>query len=170
MVTMVTAMPYHRRCGNCAKVELTWLAASEDSVLRALFPEIGSRTTEIWVALITHFFFSWYMLLLGTRKFSVMIIEISYILKWVGRSGSFDYDSSLRSWLGWHCKMCWLHWWVSVSLRRCWSAILICSGCYFHLGYCLIFWVLVMLCTLGYEQSHYRPNTNIRGTTRLYQR
>jgi len=24
MVTMVTAMPDHRRCGNCAEVEITW--------------------------------------------------------------------------------------------------------------------------------------------------
>jgi len=32
---------------NCAEVELTWLAASGDSVLRALFPEVGDRTAEL---------------------------------------------------------------------------------------------------------------------------
>jgi len=32
---------------NCAEGELTWLAASGDSVLRALFPEVGSRTAEL---------------------------------------------------------------------------------------------------------------------------
>jgi len=32
---------------NCAEVELTWLAAGGDSVLRALFPEVGDRTAEL---------------------------------------------------------------------------------------------------------------------------
>jgi len=32
---------------TCAEVELTWLAASAYSVLRALFPEVGSRTAEL---------------------------------------------------------------------------------------------------------------------------
>jgi len=42
---------------NCA------LAASGDSVLRGLFPEVGSRTAELWDALITDLFFIWYMII-----------------------------------------------------------------------------------------------------------
>jgi len=59
-----------------------------------------------------------------------MISEISY--------------SSLRRLLGCHSQMCWLHWRVSVPLSRwdvelvrhilCWSAILICSECYWAPG------------------------------------
>jgi len=32
---------------SCADGELTWSAASGDSVLRARFPEVGSRTAEL---------------------------------------------------------------------------------------------------------------------------
>jgi len=42
IATMVTAMPDHRRCGTARR-----LAASRDSVIRALFPEVGSRSAEL---------------------------------------------------------------------------------------------------------------------------